>query len=80
MRGIKRELFAALNVRVPAHIPVGSNSSGFPITRIAHRLATRRRLFNAHYFLPAHLVPLVEVARGENSDPLLGEAVCALCR
>jgi 3-hydroxybutyryl-CoA dehydrogenase len=30
--------------------------------------------------MPAHLVPLVEVALGEDSDPELGEAVCALYR
>ena len=77
---LKRQLFAALDARVPATVPIGSNSSGFPITRIAAGLATRRRMFNAHYFMPAHLVPLVEVALGEDSDPVLGEAVCALYR
>jgi 3-hydroxybutyryl-CoA dehydrogenase len=77
---LKRQLFASLDSRVPADIPIGSNSSGFPITRIAEGLATRRRMFNAHYFMPAHLVPLVEVALGEDSDPALGEAVCALYR
>lgn len=77
---LKRQLFAALDARVPAGIPIGSNSSGFPITRIAQGLATRRRMFNAHYFMPAHLVPLVEVALGEDSDAQLGEAVCALYR
>jgi 3-hydroxybutyryl-CoA dehydrogenase len=77
---LKRVLFAALDARVPAGIPIGSNSSGFPITRIAQGLATRSRMFNAHYFMPAHLVPLVEVALGEDSDPAMGEAVCALYR
>jgi 3-hydroxybutyryl-CoA dehydrogenase len=77
---IKRQLFASLDARVPASIPIGSNSSGFPVTRIAEGLATRSRMFNAHYFMPAHLVPLVEVALGEHSDPALGEAVCALYR
>ena len=78
---LKRELFTSLDRRVPAGIPIGSNSSGFPITRIAQGLATRNRMFNAHYFMPAHLVPLVEVALGEDSDPALGEAVCAMyCR
>jgi 3-hydroxybutyryl-CoA dehydrogenase len=75
---LKRQLFASLDKRVPAGVPIGSNSSGFPITRIAAGLATRSRMFNAHYFMPAHLVPLVEVALGEDSDPELGEAVCAL--
>ena len=37
-------------------------------------------MFNAHYFTPAHGAPLVEVALGEDSDPVLGEAVCALYR
>ncbi len=77
---LKRSLFAALDARVPAGVPIGSNSSGFPITRIAAGLATRSRMFNAHYFMPAHLVPLVEVALGVDSDPALGEAVCALYR
>jgi len=77
---IKRQLFASLDARVPVGIPIGSNSSGFPVTRIAEGLATRSRMFNAHYFMPAHLVPLVEVALGEDSDPVLGEAVCALYR
>jgi 3-hydroxybutyryl-CoA dehydrogenase len=78
--GLKRALFASLDTRVPAAIPIGSNSSGFPITRIAEGLTTRSRMFNAHYFMPAHLVPLVEVALGEDSDAVLGEAVCALYR
>lgn len=77
---LKRQLFADLDVRVPAGIPIGSNSSGFPITRIAQGLATRSRMFNAHYFMPAHLVPLVEIALGEDSDPVLGQAVCDLYR
>ncbi len=77
---LKRQLFAELDMRVPANIPIGSNSSGFPISRIAQGLATRQRMFNAHYFMPAHLVPLVEVALGEDSDPVLGEAVCELYR
>lgn len=77
---VKRGLFAELDRRVPPAVPIGSNSSGYPITRIAEGLPTRRRMFNAHYFMPAHLVPLVEVALGSDSDPLLGEAVCALYR
>jgi 3-hydroxybutyryl-CoA dehydrogenase len=77
---LKRRLFTQLDARVPAHIPIGSNSSGFPISRIAQGLATRSRMFNAHYFMPAHLVPLVEVALGEDSDAALAEQVCALYR
>ena len=77
---LKQELFASLDQRVPEHIPIGSNSSGFPISKISAGLKTAHRMFNAHYFMPAHIVPLVEVVLGEKSDPVMGEQVCQLYR
>ena len=77
---LKRAIFADLDQRVPPTIPIGSNSSGFPITEIAQGLHTSHRMFNAHYFMPAHIVPLVEVVLGEKSDPLLAQKVCDLYR
>ena len=77
---LKQALFAQLDHRVPKHIPIGSNSSGFPISKIAANLATAKRMFNAHYFMPAHIVPLVEVVLGAFSDPVMGEQVCQIYR
>jgi 3-hydroxybutyryl-CoA dehydrogenase len=37
-------------------------------------------MLNAHYFMPAHIVPLVEVVLGEKSDPKIGEQVCDMYR
>lgn len=76
----KKSLFATLDRRVPPGVPIGSNSSGFPISRIAAGLATRARMMGLHYFMPAHLVPLVEVVLGEDTDAGLAERVCALYR
>ena len=73
---VKQALFAWLDSRVPAHIPVGSNSSGYPISRIAQGLPTRSRMFGMHYFMPAHLVPLVEVVLGADSDAEMARTVC----
>jgi 3-hydroxybutyryl-CoA dehydrogenase len=75
---LKQALFRDLDARVPAHIPLGSNSSSYPISKIAAGLATRRRMFGAHYFMPAEIVPLVEVVLGADSDPELGRKVCDL--
>ncbi|RCW65135.1 3-hydroxyacyl-CoA dehydrogenase family protein [Pseudorhodoferax soli] len=61
---VKREVFGLLDVLVPAGVPIGSNSSGLRITDIAAGCTTAARMANAHFFLPAHLVPLVEVAKG----------------
>ncbi|HYF06101.1 MAG TPA: 3-hydroxyacyl-CoA dehydrogenase NAD-binding domain-containing protein, partial [Acetobacteraceae bacterium] len=69
---LKRKVFAELDRLVPPHVPVASNASGFRITDIARDCATRNRMANLHFFLPAHLVPGVEVVRGEHTDP----AVC----
>ena len=75
---LKQQLFAWLDGCVPAGVPVGSNSSGYPISRIAQGLATRARMFGMHYFMPAHRVPLVEVVLGADSDPVLAQQVCEL--
>ena len=77
---LKQRLFADLDARVPATVPIGSNSSGFPISRIAAGLKTRSRMLGAHYFMPAHIVPLVEVVLGEDSDPAIGERTCEIFR
>ena len=69
---MKRAVFAALDTMVPAGVPIASNASGFRITDISEGCATRARMANLHFFLPAHLVPGVEVVRGEHTDP----AVC----
>ena len=75
---LKQALFAQLDARVPRATPIGSNSSSHAISRIAQGLATRSRMFNTHYFMPAHRVPLVEVVLGADSDPLLAQQVCAI--
>ena len=64
---LKRHLFSELDHLVPPHIPIGSNASGFRITDIAGHCQTRSRMANLHFFAPAHLVPLVEVVRGEHT-------------
>ena len=75
---LKQALFRDLDARVPAHIPLGSNSSSYGISKIAAGLPTRRRMFGMHYFMPAEIVPLVEVVLGADSDPVLGQEVCEL--
>ena len=77
---LKREIFKQLDKKVPAHIPIGSNSSGFPISKIADGLKTANRMLGAHYFMPAEVVPLVEIVLGEKTDILYAENICNLYR
>lgn len=77
---LKQDIFALLDQRIPPHIPIGSNSSGFPISDIANNLPTAHRMFNTHYFMPAQIVPLVEIVTGKRSDLDLAEKLCQFYR
>ncbi len=64
---IKRTLFAELARRARPDALLTSNSSSFPISAIAADLDTASRMLGLHFFMPAHLVPLVEVILGKDS-------------
>jgi 3-hydroxybutyryl-CoA dehydrogenase len=66
---LKRKVFGELDRLAPRQIPIGSNASGYRITDIARDCQTRERMANLHFFAPAHLIPAVEVVRGEFTDP-----------
>ena len=77
---LKRRLFAEILPRLRADAFLTSNSSSFPISAIGEGLPTAHRFFGLHYFMPAHLVPLVEVVCGAASDPALADQLAAFMR
>ena len=65
---VKQELFARLEEALPAEAVVASSSSGLLISEIqAGRLGPERYVIG-HPFNPPHLVPLVEVVGGRQTD------------
>ncbi len=66
---LKHKLFAELERLARPDIPLASNTSTFPIGDIGKHLTTRSRVVGLHFFMPAHLVPLVEVISAESTDP-----------
>ena len=77
---VKQTVFAALEQLAPADAVLTSNSSGFPISAIARGLSTAHRMLGLHFFMPAHLVPLVEVVLGPDSDPARADWLCDVMR
>jgi 3-hydroxybutyryl-CoA dehydrogenase len=77
---IKQSLFVELVRRVRPDALLTSNSSSFPISAIANDLDTAARMLGLHFFMPAHLVPLVEVILGERSNPAHAETLSAFMR
>jgi 3-hydroxybutyryl-CoA dehydrogenase len=65
---LKQQLFEALDALAPAGVPLATNTSGMRITEVAKNCKSQNRMGGLHFFLPAHLVPAVEVVRGERTD------------
>lgn len=73
---LKQKLFWQLDALFPAEVPILSNTSGLQITKIAALVERHpERTMTAHFWLPAHLVPLVEVVLWEKTDKEMAQAV-----
>lgn len=77
---LKQALFADLVRRARPDAVLASNSSSFPISAVGAGLDTRARMLGLHFFMPAHLVPLVEVVMGDASDEACADALIAFMR
>lgn len=72
---IKQNLFAELDEMLPVDVPICSNTSGLRITDISAKCAHPERTVTTHFWLPAHLVPLVEVVMGDKTALVIAEKV-----
>ena len=70
---LKKKLFTQLEALARPEIPLTSNTSTFPIGEIGGHLKTRSRVAGLHYFMPAHLVPLVEIIQADFTDKAVGD-------
>jgi 3-hydroxybutyryl-CoA dehydrogenase len=77
---LKQRVFAELERLARPGATLASNSSSLPISEISRGLATRGRMCGLHFFMPAHIVPLVEVVRGEATDLAVCEALVETMR
>lgn len=75
---LKQKIFADLERLSRPGVPLTSNSSSFPISEIGKGLASQGRMMGLHFFMPAHLIPLVEVVRSVHTDVALAEKVGAI--
>lgn len=55
-------------------------TSGLSVSTMGERSGTGRRLVGAHFWNPPHLMPLVEVISGRDTEPGLGDEVATLMR
>lgn len=72
---LKQQMFEKMDSLLPKEIPLASNTSGLRISEIALRTVHPERTLATHFWFPAHLVPLVEVVMGDNTDVALATMV-----
>jgi len=77
---LKQKLFAEVEALAKPGIPLTSNTSNFPIGDIAKGLKHPARVAGLHFFMPAHLVPLVEVVSSPLTDAKVAESLVQLLK
>ena len=65
---VKQDLFAQLDTCAPRHAILASNTSSFMPSLLAAATTRPERVLVAHYFNPPHLLPLVELVRGDRTS------------
>lgn len=67
--GVKRRLLKQLESSIPSDTFLASNTSSLSVSKMAKSLKHPGRFCGLHFFHPVQDRPLVEVVRGEQTDP-----------
>ena len=73
--GFKQQLFARLDALARPGTVLASNTSGLSISAIASLCRSPERVLTTHFWNPAHLMPLVEIVKGEKTSDAAAQAV-----
>ena len=77
---LKQELYPELERHVSEGAILASNTSGIPITKIASVCGRPERVVGMHWSNPPHLIPMIEVIPGEQTEQRVVDAACELIR
>lgn len=65
---LKKELYSRLEKLIGDDVVIASNTSGFKPSLLAAEMIRPNRFVVTHFWNPGHLIPLVEVVKGECTD------------
>lgn len=72
---IKHDFYRQLSEIAPPDAVLCSNTSGLSITKIAEAVKNPERFAGMHWMNPPHIIPLVEIIKGEKTSDETAEAV-----
>ncbi len=65
---LKKSVLADVEKHVGSDVIIASNTSGIPITAIAEALSSPGRFIGMHWSNPPHVIPMIEVVPGDQTD------------
>ncbi|KAL5975948.1 hypothetical protein ACLOJK_020277 [Asimina triloba] len=66
---LKQSIFSDLEKTCPAHCILATNTSTIDLNLIGEKTSSQDRIIGAHFFSPAHVMPLLEIVRTEKTSP-----------
>ncbi|KAJ8539800.1 hypothetical protein K7X08_014052 [Anisodus acutangulus] len=66
---LKQQIFADLEKYCPPHCILASNTSTIDLNLIGEKTKSQDRIVGAHFFSPAHVMPLLEIVRTQKTSP-----------
>jgi 3-hydroxyacyl-CoA dehydrogenase/enoyl-CoA hydratase/3-hydroxybutyryl-CoA epimerase len=76
---VKRSVFGAVAAVTGPETILATNTSSLSVDAIAAELPHPERVVGMHFFNPVHLMPLVEIVRGEKTSDAAVAAIAKLC-
>lgn len=70
---VKQKLFNDLAAQNADNCILATNTSSIPITQIAAGVPNPKRVVGVHFFNPAHIMKLVEIVSGADTNPAVAE-------
>ncbi|XP_042518036.1 peroxisomal fatty acid beta-oxidation multifunctional protein MFP2 [Macadamia integrifolia] len=66
---LKQQIFSDLEKYCPPHCILASNTSTIDLNLIGEKTKSQDRIIGAHFFSPAHVMPLLEIVRTQKTSP-----------
>lgn len=78
-KGVKDVFYGEISPLVKPETILASNTSGLSINELAKSVEGPHRFIGMHWFNPSHLVPLVEIVKGDETTSQVAQDVYDLC-
>ncbi|XP_058114184.1 peroxisomal fatty acid beta-oxidation multifunctional protein [Magnolia sinica] len=66
---LKQSIFSDLEKVCPPHCILATNTSTIDLNLVGEKTSSQDRILGAHFFSPAHVMPLLEIVRTANTSP-----------